>query len=177
MTQPQDAAPTAAYSDGKGYLRVYCLHCPRPTDVDTPLTIDQIDPMECCTQCGRHLVDVARDTAPTATGTRPTASTITAEQLDQLDQLITTLEHTAARNKQHTAHAVAELEKTTARAEQAEAALDRVRNLHQPVDHRGARICTECSSYDPTSQTTDSTPVAYDQCATLAALNQPKDTP
>ncbi|MFC8986024.1 hypothetical protein [Streptomyces sp. NPDC057115] len=51
------------------------------------------------------------------------------------------------------------------------AALDRVRNLHRPVEHRGQTICWECSDYDFPGQTTDSPPVAHDQCGTLRALN------
>ncbi|WP_109030151.1 hypothetical protein [Streptomyces rubrogriseus] len=60
----------------------------------------------------------------------------------------------------------------TQRDAQAEA-IERVRNLHRPVEHRGQTICWECSDYDFPGQTTDSPPVAHDQCATLRALNGP----
>ncbi|MFF7147475.1 hypothetical protein ACFZAO_05300 [Streptomyces griseoaurantiacus] len=56
------------------------------------------------------------------------------------------------------------------RDEQAEA-IERVRNLHRPVEHRGQTICWECSDYDFPGQTTDSAPVAYGQCATLRVLD------
>jgi hypothetical protein len=52
-------------------------------------------------------------------------------------------------------------------------ALARVRGLHSPVDHQGQTICSECSAYDLASRTTDSRPVAYDQCRTLQVLNGP----
>lgn len=51
------------------------------------------------------------------------------------------------------------------------AAVQRVGDLHRPVEHRGQVICWECSDYDFPGQTTDSSPVAYDQCATLCALD------
>lgn len=54
------------------------------------------------------------------------------------------------------------------------AGVDSVRQLHRPVDWHGMTICAECSAYDATTDSTDSTPVAYDQCGTLAALNGPK---
>ncbi|MER7623935.1 hypothetical protein [Streptomyces sp. NPDC126503] len=50
-------------------------------------------------------------------------------------------------------------------------AIERVNNLHRPVEHRGQVICWECSDYDFPGQTTDSPPVLYDQCATLRALD------
>ncbi|MFI8191363.1 hypothetical protein ACIF8T_21510 [Streptomyces sp. NPDC085946] len=50
------------------------------------------------------------------------------------------------------------------------AAAQRVRDLHRPVEHRGQTICWACSDYDFPGQTTDSPPVAYDQCLTLKAL-------
>ncbi|MFE5958886.1 hypothetical protein [Streptomyces rubiginosohelvolus] len=54
-------------------------------------------------------------------------------------------------------------------------ALENVRSLHRPVEHRGQTICWECSGYDFPGQTTDSTPVAHDQCSTLRALNAERD--
>jgi hypothetical protein len=50
------------------------------------------------------------------------------------------------------------------------AAAQRVRDLHRPVEHRGQTICWACSDYDFPGQTTDSPPVAHDQCLTLKAL-------
>ncbi|WP_089117128.1 hypothetical protein [Streptomyces sp. SS07] len=54
-------------------------------------------------------------------------------------------------------------------------AVENVRNLHRPVEHRGQTICWECSGYDFPGQTTDSTPVTHDQCSTLRALNAERD--
>lgn len=53
------------------------------------------------------------------------------------------------------------------RDEQAEA-IERVRQLHQSVDYRGAVICRECSAYAGGSA--DNAPVAHDKCVTLQAL-------
>lgn len=50
------------------------------------------------------------------------------------------------------------------------ASAQRVRDLHRPVEHRGQTICWACSDYDFPGQTTDSPPVAYDQCLTIKAL-------
>lgn len=63
QTQPTPKPP-AAYNDGMGSGRVYCLTCPRPDDVDVPLTIDDVDLSDLCPSCGRHVVDVALDTEP-----------------------------------------------------------------------------------------------------------------
>ncbi|MEH0417809.1 hypothetical protein [Streptomyces sp. B21-083] len=60
------------------------------------------------------------------------------------------------------------------RGAQAEA-LERVRNLHRPVDHRGSAICGECSAYAGSS--TDNAPVAHDQCGTLRALVTDRPAP
>ncbi|MFM9589895.1 hypothetical protein ACKI1J_14770 [Streptomyces scabiei] len=49
-------------------------------------------------------------------------------------------------------------------------AIERVRNLHRPVEHRGQAICWTCSNYDLLGNTTDTPPVPYDQCGTLKAL-------
>jgi hypothetical protein len=49
------------------------------------------------------------------------------------------------------------------------AAIERVRQLHQPVDYRGTTICRECSAY--AGQSTDNAPVAHDQCGTLRAID------
>ncbi|UPZ27637.1 hypothetical protein MUK60_07295 [Streptomyces sp. LRE541] len=68
-----------------------------------------------------------------------------------------------------------ELEKSEAAREQlrqerdAQAeSLERVRNLHRPVDYRGTMICAECSAFG--GSTTDNAPVAHNQCGTLHAL-------
>ncbi len=50
------------------------------------------------------------------------------------------------------------------------AAVQRVRDRHRPVDHRGEAICMECSAYDFAARSTDNAPVAYDQCSTLKEL-------
>lgn len=69
-----------------------------------------------------------------------------------------------------------ELEKSEAAREQlrqerdAQAeSLERVRNLHRPVEHRGTMICAECSAFG--GSTTDNAPVAHSQCGTLHALS------
>lgn len=61
------------------------------------------------------------------------------------------------------------------RAEQAEAAIERARKLHRPADWHGIAICAECSALDPDSSSTDNPAVAYDRCATIAALTEPKE--
>ncbi|MFD3523876.1 hypothetical protein [Streptomyces sp. NPDC058653] len=48
----------------------------------------------------------------------------------------------------------------------------KVRALHRPVEHAGRTICAECSAWD--GQSIDNSPVAYDQCPTLRALNNPE---
>ncbi|MBW5420308.1 hypothetical protein GKQ77_01815 [Streptomyces sp. BG9H] len=69
---------------------------------------------------------------------RPTADTITDDELDALYARIKTLEHVAAGNKRHVQLIVPELENADAarrvlrdRAEQAEAAIERVRRAVQ----------------------------------------------
>ncbi|MFJ6487121.1 hypothetical protein [Streptomyces californicus] len=47
------------------------------------------------------------------------------------------------------------------------AAIQRVRDLHRPVEHRGRAICVECSGWADGS--TDSSPAAH-PCATIKAL-------
>ncbi|MEV8398798.1 hypothetical protein [Streptomyces niveus] len=46
----------------------------------------------------------------------------------------------------------------------------KVRALHRPVQHNGRTICAERSGWDGS---TDNSPVAYDQCRTLRALDGP----
>ncbi|MFG2679216.1 hypothetical protein [Streptomyces sp. NPDC048392] len=57
------------------------------------------------------------------------------------------------------------------RAQQAEAAIARVRALHRPADHRGLLICVECSGYDGSG--CDNSPCGYEHCPTLRALAKP----
>ncbi|MGX1254133.1 hypothetical protein RKD48_006644 [Streptomyces ambofaciens] len=54
-----------------------------------------------------------------------------------------------------------------------EVTLERVRQLHRPVEHRGQTICAECSAWGGDS--TDNPPVDHDQCGTLKALQPPKE--
>lgn len=55
------------------------------------------------------------------------------------------------------------------RLTRAEAAIERVRQLHRPVEFRDrGTICAECSAFDGSS--TDNSPVGYAHCATLKAL-------
>src|SRR5689334_22694076 len=54
--------------------------------------------------------------------------------------------------------------------DQLKAAIERVRQLHRPVEFRDrGTICAECSAFDGSS--TDNSPVGYAHCATLKALN------
>jgi len=53
------AQPTG-YGDGKG--RVFCLKCAPTVGADVPLTANDVDHWELCPSCGRHVVDVARNT-------------------------------------------------------------------------------------------------------------------
>ncbi|TFI30174.1 hypothetical protein E4P36_05360 [Streptomyces sp. 4R-3d] len=59
-----------------------------------------------------------------------------------------------------------------ARAEEAEAVVQRIRALHRPVEHNGRTICGECSGWDGGS--TDNSPCGYGQCSTLRALDNPE---
>ncbi|MFJ5804841.1 hypothetical protein [Streptomyces sp. NPDC093093] len=52
------------------------------------------------------------------------------------------------------------------------ATIARVRTLHRPVEDGGRTLCAECSAYDEQHGSTDNMPVTYDQCGTLAALDQ-----
>jgi hypothetical protein len=61
--QPETQPVATAYGDGVG--RVFCLRCPRPAE-PVPLTIEDVDHWELCPSCGRHVVDVARDTVAPA---------------------------------------------------------------------------------------------------------------
>jgi len=56
-------------------------------------------------------------------------------------------------------------------------AIERVRQLHKPVLHRGEEICWACSAYDFVGQTTDNSPVGYKHCGTLRALNGEQEQP
>ncbi|MGW2010828.1 hypothetical protein [Streptomyces nigrescens] len=60
MIENEARSGTMAYNDGMGSARVYCLVCPRPSDVDVPLTINDVEHWELCSSCGNYLVDVAR---------------------------------------------------------------------------------------------------------------------
>ena len=85
-------------------------------------------------------------------------------RIRQLEELLRVAHETSNRSEVERAAAVQ-------RAEQAEAAIERVRDLHQPRTYRGQTICGACSDYDPSTDSTDSAPVPYDQCATLRALD------
>jgi hypothetical protein len=61
--QPKKARPVVAYNDGMGAARVFCITCPRPDDVDVPLTINDVGDWDLCPSCGRHVIDVARNAA------------------------------------------------------------------------------------------------------------------
>ncbi|MFG2532761.1 hypothetical protein [Streptomyces sp. NPDC048516] len=58
----------------------------------------------------------------------------------------------------------------------AKAAIDRARALHRPVKHLGRTICVDCSAWDGKGST-DNSPVDYDQCATIRALDGPAEQP
>lgn len=52
-------------------------------------------------------------------------------------------------------------------------AIERVRQLHRPVEFRDRGIiCAECSAWD--GSTTDNSPCGYEHCPTLKALNGPQ---
>ncbi|MFJ2110642.1 hypothetical protein ACIOEX_01715 [Streptomyces sp. NPDC087850] len=53
----------------------------------------------------------------------------------------------------------------------ADAAVQRVRQLHRPVDYRDLLICAACSSFD--GVTCDSSPCGYEHCPTLKAIKEP----
>jgi len=52
-------------------------------------------------------------------------------------------------------------------------AIQRVRALHRPVEHRGRTICVECSAWGNGS--TDNPPTAH-PCATIKALGTQEET-
>lgn len=52
-------------------------------------------------------------------------------------------------------------------------AIQRVRDLHRPVEYRGMRICAECSAYDGNGSC-DNSPAVYDQCTTTQATRDPQ---
>jgi hypothetical protein len=89
------------------------------------------------------------------------------QQLADAQRRITTLEHVAKGNKRHVQQIVPELER-------AEAALDRVRALHHPVEYRGQTICAHCSAWGGNS--TDNAPEPY-PCDTLRALDTDRTQP
>lgn len=70
-----------------------------------------------------------------------------------------------------TARAQAELEASQRRAIRIQSLLDeqrdRIRKLHQPVEHMGRIICAECSAY--CGESTDNPPTPM-PCPTIAAL-------
>ncbi|MFD3740461.1 hypothetical protein [Streptomyces sp. NPDC058629] len=53
------------------------------------------------------------------------------------------------------------------------AAIQRVRDLHRPVEHRGRTICVECSAWGNGS--TDNPPTVH-PCATINALGSQEET-
>jgi hypothetical protein len=57
-----------------------------------------------------------------------------------------------------------------------EAALERARSLHHPVDYYGTLICASCSAYDGQG-TCDNSPCGYEHCPTLAAINRTQESP
>ncbi|MBT2426141.1 hypothetical protein J7F02_10740 [Streptomyces sp. ISL-112] len=55
-------------------------------------------------------------------------------------------------------------------AASATASIQRVRDLHRPVEHRGRTICVECSAWGNGS--TDNPPTVH-PCATIQSLSSP----
>lgn len=53
------------------------------------------------------------------------------------------------------------------------AAIQRIRALHRPVEHRGRTICVECSAWADGS--TDNPPTVH-PCATIQALGNQEET-
>ncbi|MER6098389.1 hypothetical protein ABT154_21525 [Streptomyces sp. NPDC001728] len=82
--------PAVAYSDGKG--RAYCVRCARTVEAaNAPLTVDHVDHWELCPSCGRHVVDVARQTTgqdDTEPSSRPTAAVTLATPCDNCDHAL-----------------------------------------------------------------------------------------
>ncbi|MFM9636001.1 hypothetical protein [Streptomyces turgidiscabies] len=55
---------------------------------------------------------------------------------------------------------------------EARLAIQNVRQLHRPVEHRGVTICAECSAWGGSS--TDNSPINYQDCPTLKAIGAPE---
>ncbi|WP_405479816.1 hypothetical protein [Streptomyces anulatus] len=53
------------------------------------------------------------------------------------------------------------------------AAIQRIRALHRPIEHRGRTICVECSAW--TDGSTDNPPTVH-PCATIKALGNQEET-
>ncbi|MCF2130158.1 hypothetical protein L1I79_27550 [Strepomyces sp. STD 3.1] len=87
-----------------------------------------------------------------------------ADRADRIASLLISRDQLRARLAEQEAETMRQLE----RAQQAEAAIARVRALHHPADHGGVLICAECSGYD--GLTTDNSPCGYEHCPTIAAL-------
>jgi hypothetical protein len=94
-------------------------------------------------------------------------SWISGHDRQGLDHLVEAMREARARE-----NAVNQAKRWARRVKSAEAALERARELHRPVDHRGQIICAECSAYDGQYGTTDNASVLHSQCATLATLDR-----
>jgi hypothetical protein len=92
--------------------------------------------------CARHYA-TQREQRPA----RHTVDTITSDALDQLYARIETLEHVAAGNKRHVQLIVPDLEAALARAEQAEAALARVRAELDAINRDAERLDPDCADF------------------------------
>ncbi|MGW0537836.1 hypothetical protein [Streptomyces sp. NPDC003032] len=98
-------------------------------------------------------------------GKRYTADSITDDALDALYRRVETLEHVAAGNKRHVQLVVPDLQR-------AEAAIERVRTLHRPMDRAGFVICAHCSGWNGVR----CLGLLRDYpCDTVAALDEPKE--
>ena len=67
------------------------------------------------------------------------------------------------------------IDELCAQRDSAVAAIERARELHRAVEHRGQKICAECSAYDADYDTTDGSPIAFEQCSTRRALSDADD--
>jgi len=98
---------------------------------------------------------------------RHTASTITDDALTALYERLDAAE--ASETQRQLAVARDALASATARAARAEAALDRVRALHQPLTRAGTTCCAHCSGWDGRFRCHGV--VTPYPCPTLAALD------
>jgi hypothetical protein len=102
---------------------------------------------------------------------RLTVDQINSDQLDALYARAETADSVTAQAKQLLTRRT---ETLRTRAEKAEAANERVRNLHWAVQYDTQILCAECSAYDG-NDSCDNNHVLHADCPTIAALTDPKE--